>query len=396
MPDEKNAKPEQSITTPKSPEAKASPLKVNGDKTPGNPKVPTPAEKSNKPTAPPKVSKSQKPKELPKSTEKPKPPGKPTPKPQATTKATQKSKVPPELAKSEEKAPPTKPAPTLRKGEKIVNLKLSDLRPFKNHPFSVKDDAEMLAMVESVRDKGVTQPAIVRPREDGGYEIVSGHRRQRASELAGLAAVPCIVRNLTDEEATLQMVEDNLNQRDYILPSERAKALKMQFEAIKKQGVKGDGRRSDEVVGERNGMSGKQVQRYIKLNDLCPELLKLVDEKKIAFSPAVHLAFIKTTNQVYIADTIESLQASPNLSQAKRMHELDEQNMLKPDVIDGIMLEEKKEVDNVIISSKELEEFFPKTATPRDMKEQIMTLLQDWSKTKPKEQAKPAKDSDAR
>ena len=160
----------------------------------------------------------------------------------------------------------------------------------------------MTAMVESVKDKGVTQPAIVRPREDGGYQIVSGHRRQMASQLAGFAEMPCIVRNMTDEQAITQMVEDNTNQRENILPSERAKALKMQLEAIKQQGVRtGNGQRSNEVVAERNKMTVKQVQRYIKLNDLVPDLLKMADEKKIGFTSAVELSYIKPKNQRYIA-----------------------------------------------------------------------------------------------
>lgn len=186
---------------------------------------------------------------------------------------------------------PEKPKDAPRRGkEQIVYIKLNELYAFKNHPFEVRDDEEMRAMVSSVKDKGVTQPANVRPREDGGYEIVSGHRRQKASELAGYADMPCIVRNLTDDEAITQMVEDNLNQREEILPSERAKALKMQLEAIKHQGSrtsgqidpKDAGKRSNEIVAERNKMAVKQVQRYIRLNELVPDLMKLMDEKSWA------------------------------------------------------------------------------------------------------------------
>ena len=274
---------------------------------------------------------------------------------------------------------PQEPKEAPRKGEaeQIVFINLSELHAFKNHPFGVRDDEEMRAMAESVKDKGVTQPAIVRPREDGGYEIVSGHRRQKASELAGYFEMPCIVRNLTDEEAITQMVEDNTNQRESILPSERAKALKMQLEAIKRQGVRGDlstsgqdgpklenGQRSNAVVAERNKMTVKQVQRYIKLNDLVPDLVKMVDEKKIAFTPAVEMSYIRPKNQRYIAVAVESQQSGPSLSQSQRMRELDQKGMLNGDVIDGIMLEEKKEVDKVIISSQELSQYFGKEKTP--------------------------------
>ena len=312
-------------------------------------------------------------------------------------------------AKEEIPAPePEPPKEPPRKGEteQIVFLNLSELHAFKNHPFQVRDDDEMRAMVESVRDKGVTQPAIVRPREDGGYEIVSGHRRQKASELAGYADMPCIVRNLSDDEAITQMVEDNINQRENILPSERAKALKMQLEAIKRQGARGDlstsgqlgpksenGQRSNAVVAERNKMTVKQVQRYIKLNDLVPDLMKMVDDKKISFTPAVEMSFIKPKNQRYIAVAIEGQQSAPSLSQAQRMRELDQKGMLNGDVIDGIMLEEKKEVDKVIISSQELSQYFGKEKTPREMKDTIIKLLDEWKEKQP-ELAKPEKQAE--
>lgn len=324
------------------------------------------------------------------------------PKPEKPPKTAKEKTAP---AQEETPAPPPEPkeAPRAGETEQIVYLNLSDLHAFKNHPFQVKDDEEMRAMVESVKDKGVTQPAIVRPREDGGYEMVSGHRRMRASDLAGFANMPCIVRNLTDEQAITQMVEDNTNQRENILPSERAKALKMQLEAIKRQGARGDldtsgqdgpklenGQRSNQIVAERNKMAVKQVQRYIKLNDLVPDLMKLVDEKKIAFTPAVELSYIKPKNQRYIAVAIEGQQSAPSLSQAQRMRELDQKNMLNGDVIDGIMLEEKKEVDKVILSSQELGQYFGKEKTPREMKDQIMKLLDEWKEKQP-ELAKPEK-----
>ena len=330
----------------------------------------------------------------------PLPDGMPIPEPASEKKAPAKEVVPPP---EPEKLQEPKEAPRKGEPEQIVYINLSELHGFKNHPFQVRDDEEMRAMVESVKDKGVTQPAIVRPREDGGYEIVSGHRRQKASELAGYADMPCIVRNLTDEEAITQMVEDNTNQRENILPSERAKALKMQLEAIKRQGARGDlstsgqdgpksdkGQRSNEVVAERNKMTVKQVQRYIKLNDLVPDLMNMVDAKKIAFTPAVEMSYIKPKNQRYIAVAIEGQQSAPSLSQAQRMRELDQKGMLNGDIIDGIMLEEKKEVDKVIISSQELSQYFGKERTPREMKDTIIKLLDAWKNKQP-ELSKPEK-----
>ena len=321
-------------------------------------------------------------------------------KPSAVKKATPKKEAPaPEKPKEQEKPAEPVAAPRSGEPEQIVHIKLSELHAFKNHPFQVRDDDEMRAMVDSVKDKGVTQPAIVRPREGGGYEIVSGHRRQKASELAGYVDMPCIVRNLTDEQAITQMVEDNTNQREHILPSERAKALKMQLEAIKHQGAREAsgpvdpqeaGKRSNEIVALRNKMTVKQVQRFIRLNDLVPELMKKVDEKGIAFTPAVELSYIKPKNQRYIAVAIDSQESAPSLSQAQRMRELDKKGILNGDVIDGIMLEEKKEVDKVIINGAELEKYFGKEKTPQEMKDQIIKLLDDW-KGKQKEQAKPEK-----
>ena len=274
------------------------------------------------------------------------------PKPEKAPKAEKSVKAPKSAGKqapAKEEAPAPEPPPEPREAprsgeqEQIVYISLSELHPFKDHPFQVRKDEEMAAMVESVKDKGVTQAAIVRPREDGGYEIVSGHRRQMASELAGFTNMPCIVRNLTDEQAITQMVEDNTTQRESILPSERAKALQMQLEAIKQQGARtGNGQRSNEIVAERNKMTVKQVQRYIKLNDLVPDLLKMADDKKIAFTPAVELAFIKPKNQNLIAVSMEGQQSAPSLSQAKRMRELEKEKMLNGDVIDAILCEQKR------------------------------------------------------
>ena len=290
----------------------------------------------------------------------------PSQKSEKASKAPKLAKATPEVKAPVQAETPAAPAEAPRPGkeEQIVYIKLSELHAFKNHPFQVRNDEEMKAMVSSVRDKGVTQPAIVRPREDGGYEIVSGHRRQKASELAGFLDMPCIVRDLTDEQAITQMVEDNTNQRENILPSERAKALKMQLEAIKHQGAKeatsgqldpkDAGRRSNEIVAERNKMT------------------------------------VKPKNQRYIAVAIEGQQSAPSLSQAQRMRELDQKGVLNGDVIDGIMMEDKKEVDKVILTGAELGKYFGKETTPREMKDQIIKLLDDW-KGQQKEVAKPEK-----
>ena len=300
-------------------------------------------------------------------------------------------------------APEVPPAPrdaTRAEKEEIVYLNLVDLHPFKNHPFGVRDDAEMQGLVESVKAAGVNQPALVRPREDGGYEIIAGHRRQRASELAGFANMPCIVRNMTDDEAILAMTDDNLRHRERILPTEKAQSLKMQVEAIKHQGSrpgeedKDAGKRSTQVVGDRNGMNYKQVQRYIRLTELVPDLQKMVDEKKLAFTPAVEISFIRPKNQRYIAVSIEGQQSSPSLSQAQKMRELDKDGKLNGDVIDGILSQEKKEVDKVIINSAELEKYFGKDKSPREMKDKIISLLDDWKAKQPPELGKPEKKTD--
>ena len=295
--------------------------------------------------------------------------------------------------------PPTPRDATRAEKEEIVYLDLSDLHPFKDHPFGVRDDSEMKSLVESVRNGGVNQPALVRPREGGGYEIIAGHRRQMASQLAGYRNMPCIVRNMTDDEAILAMTDDNLRQRETILPSEKAMSLKMQYEAIKHQGARGDsaeaGKLSLESVGQRNGMSVKTVQRYIWLNDLVPELKQTMDDGKLSFTPAVEISRVRPKHQKYIAVSIEGQQASPSKGQAKRLRELDKENKLSPDVIDGILCEEKKKEDrDVIITGAELEKFFGKEATPRQMKDQIMTLLEDWKERQPPELAKPDKKMD--
>ena len=350
------------------------------------------------------------PKEAPAQGDKPKRKGRP-PKaekqapggggPGKSAKAPRQSKPGP--AKEDPAPPPPAPEqpPQLKdasrgKKEEIVYLDLSELHPVQNHPFGVRDDVEMQGLVSSVKAGGVHQPALVRPREGGGYEIVAGHRRQRASELAGLRNMPCIVREMTDDEAVLAMTDDNLRHRETILPSEKAAALKQQYEAIKHQGTRGEGedigKLSLDKVGERNGMSGKTVQRYIYLNDLVPELKELMDGGKLSFTPAVEVSRIRPKHQKYIAVSIEGQQSSPSKAQAKKLREMDEKNQLNPDVIDAVLSQEKKKEDfDVIISSAELSQFFGKDKTPREMKDQIMALLGEWKEKQPPELGKGAK-----
>ena len=309
-----------------------------------------------------------------------------------------KEEIPPPPAPAPEEPPQPKDASRAEK-EEIVYLDLDQLHPFQDHPFGVRDDNEMKGLVSSVRAGGVHQPALVRPREGGGYEIIAGHRRQRASELAGYKNMPCIVRNMTDDEAVLAMTDDNLRHRETILPSEKAAALKQQYEAIKHQGTRGDGadlgKLSLDKVGERNGMSGKTVQRYIYLNDLVPELKQFMDGGKLSFTPAVEISRIRPDHQKYIAVSIEGQQSSPSKAQAKKLREMDEKNQLNPDVIDAVLSQEKKKEDfDVIISSAELAQYFGKDKTPREMKDQIMALLGEWKEKQPPELGKGEKKTD--
>ena len=282
--------------------------------------------------------------------------------------------------------------------ERVKNIPLDELHPFKNHPFKVQNNEEMERMIESIRKVGTITPALARPLPDGGYELISGHRRLAACQVLGIETMPVIVREMSDDEAVIAMVDANL-QRETILPSEKAMSLKMQYEAIKHQGARGDsaeaGKLSLESVGQRNGMSVKTVQRYIWLNDLVPELKQTMDDGKLSFTPAVEISRVRPKHQKYIAVSIEGQQASPSKGQAKRLRELDKENKLSPDVIDGILCEEKKKEDrDVIITGAELEKFFGKEATPRQMKDQIMTLLEDWKERQPPELAKPDKKMD--
>jgi len=273
--------------------------------------------------------------------------------------------------------------------EKIEYINLTELHPSPLNPFGVRDDTEMQALVESVKTGRVNQPALVRPHPDGGYEIIAGHRRHKASELAGYFNMPCIVRQMTDDEAIIAMTDDNLRHREKLLPSEKALALKQQYEAIKHQGARGDdeeaGKLSLAQVGERNGMSIKTVQRYLWLDDLVPELKQAMDAGKLSFTPAVEISRIRPKLQKYIAVSIEGL-GSPSQGQAKRMRELDKKKELNTDVVDTIMGEEKKKEDrNVIITGAELEKYFGPEAAPGEMKDQILALLDDWKEKQPPE-----------
>ena len=300
--------------------------------------------------------------------------------------------------------PPTPRDATRAEKEEIVYLDLSDLHPFKDHPFGVRDDAEMKSLVESVRNGGVNQPALVRPREGGGYEIIAGHRRHHSCELLGLDEIPCIVRDMTDHEAVLEMKNSN-KQRGAPLPSELAALLELEVEDIKHQGTRlkgvaeGDiGKRSVEIVGEAHGLNYKKVMRYLRLNSLVPELLDKVDgvlgkngkrKKGIGFMPAVELSYIRPKNQRLIAVSMDGEQTSPSVAQAKRLRELDEKNLLNGDVIDQILSEEKKEVGQVIITTSELNKYFGEDKTPRQMKEQILALLDEWKEKQPPEKKAP-------
>lgn len=275
------------------------------------------------------------------------------------------------------------------KREKVQMIPLSELHPFRNHPFKVKDDEAMANTVDSVRQYGVLVPAIARPLESGGYELVSGHRRHRASELAGLTEMSVIVRDLDDDAATIIMVDSNL-QRETLLPSERAFAYKMKLEAIKHQGMRSDltsgqlgqkFRCSAELVANQAGDSYKQVQRFIRLTALIPDLLNLVDEKKVAFNPAVELSYLKTEEQVLLLDAMESEQTTPSLSQAQRLKKFSQEGKLSVDVMRAIMSEEKKpEMDKVIFTSARLRQYFPKSYTPQQMENTILRLLEQWQR----------------
>ena len=269
--------------------------------------------------------------------------------------------------------------------EKVQEIPLEELHPFPNHPFKVLDDDRMLDTAESIREHGVLVPAIARPRTAGGYELIAGHRRKRGCELAGLSTMPVIVRDLDDDAATIIMVDSNI-QRESLLPSERAFAYKMKLDAIKRQGARSDltslqvaQKLSVQKVGDDVGISKDQVRRYIRLTELIPPLLNLVDERKIAFNPAVELSYLKPEEQTILLDTMDSEQATPSLSQAQRLKQFSQQGRLSEDVMRAILSEEKKtEVDRITLSNETLRRYFPRSYTPKQMEDTILKLLEGW------------------
>ena len=283
------------------------------------------------------------------------------------------------------------------KREKVTDMPLSELHPFPDHPFQVRDDDSMKETVESIKEYGVLVPAIVRPRADGGYELISGHRRKHACELAGLPTMPVIVRDLDDDAATIIMVDSNI-QRENILPSERAKAYKMKLEAIKHQGQRTDltsvqvgqklqGKISRDLLAENSPDSSTQIQRFIRLNELTPQLQQMVDDKKIAMTPAVELSYLKPEEQTLLLDTIESEQATPSLSQAQRLKNFSQEGHLNEDSMLAIMSEEKKpEKNDLTIAGDKVRKYFPKSYTPQQMEQVILRLLEGWQKKRQRDQ----------
>ncbi len=278
--------------------------------------------------------------------------------------------------------------------ERVQQIPLTELYPFPDHPFSVRDDDSMKETVESIKESGVLQPAIARPREGGGYELVSGHRRKRACELAGLDTMPVIVRDLDRDTAIIFMVDTNI-QRENISPMEKAKALKMKMEAIRRQGMRTDLTspnnsakfRSDDEVGAEMGMSGDTVRNIISLTQLVPELQQMVDDKKIAVTPAYQIAALKPEEQALLVETIASEQATPSVSQAQRMKQLSQSGKLNEDTMLDIMTEEKKpEVDKIVFTSDTLRKYFPRSYTPKQMQDTIIKLLDQWLKKRQRQQ----------
>ena len=272
--------------------------------------------------------------------------------------------------------------------EQVQQIPIAELHPFTNHPFKVLDDESMQRTVESVEQYGVLSPLIARPRPEGGYEIISGHRRQHAAQLAGLDTLPVIVRNMDDNAAVLLMVDSNL-QRENILPSERAFAYKMKLEALKKQGARSDltsrqivGKlETADLVGKGSGESGRQVQRFIRLTNLIPELLNMVNEKKIAFNPAVELSYLDEAQQRDFLEAMEDTQNAPSLSQAQRLKKLAMEGHFLYDVAFAVMGEAKKdELDKVVIKNETLRKYFPRSYTPKQMEDTIIKLLEQWQR----------------
>ena len=276
--------------------------------------------------------------------------------------------------------------------ENIQQIQIAELHPFQNHPFKVANDTAMHSMAESIKQYGVLMPVIARPLESGGYELISGHRRKRGCELADLDTMPVIVRSMGDDEATILMVDSNI-QRENILPSERAYAYKMKLEAVKRQGARSDltsrqvveKLETADMVGQDAGESGRQVQRYIRLTELIPELLEMVDTKKIAFNPAVELSYLVPEEQTQLLDAMESEQATPSLFQAQRLKKFSQEGKLTPEAMSAIMSEEKKEVSRVTLSGEKLAKYFPVKVTPQEMESTILKLLDQWHKKRQRE-----------
>ena len=279
------------------------------------------------------------------------------------------------------------------KTKSIKQVRLSQLFPFKQHPFKVNDDTKMQETVESIKQYGVLSPAIARPLPDGGYELVSGHRRKRACELAGLETMPVIVRELDDDAAAILVVDSNL-QREGLLPSERAFAYKLKLEAIQHQGQRKDLtsvqvepklRARDVIAQEAGESSGVQVQRYIRLTELIPPLLDMVDERKIALSPAYELSFLTKDEQRLLLDAMDSEQATPSLSQAQRLKQFSQRGELTAEVMRAIMSEEKKDAERITLKGDTLRKYFPASYTPKRMEETIIKLLEQWQKRRKRE-----------
>lgn len=278
--------------------------------------------------------------------------------------------------------------------ERVQEIPLDQLKPFRNHPFKVRDDQRMLDTVDSIREYGVLVPAIARPDPEGGYELISGHRRKRGCEMAGLQTMPVIIRDLDDDAAVLVMVDSNI-QREELLPSERAFAYKMKLEALKHQGARSDltsrqvvGKlEMADVVGQNAGESGRQVQRYIRLTELISELLDMVDERKLAFNPAVEVSYLKRDEQRMLLEAMDAEQTTPSLSQAQRLKKFSQEGRLTEEAMSAIMSEEKKsDMDKVTLRSDTLRKYFPKSYTPKQMEKTIIKLLDVWQKQRQKNQ----------
>ena len=277
--------------------------------------------------------------------------------------------------------------------ERVQEIPLDQLKPFRNHPFKVRDDQRMLDTVDSIREYGVLVPAIARPDPEGGYELISGHRRKRGCEMAGLQTMPVIIRNLDDDAAVLVMVDSNI-QREELLPSERAFAYKMKLEALKHQGARSDltsmqvaQKLSVQKVGDDAGVSKDQVRRFIRLTELISELLDMVDERKLAFNPAVEVSYLKRDEQRMLLEAMDAEQTTPSLSQAQRLKKFSQEGRLTEEAMSAIMSEEKKsDMDKVTLRSDTLRKYFPKSYTPKQMEQTIIKLLDVWQKQRQKNQ----------